>query len=378
MLAPACSEGVFSLFSGFSLFWGVPAGVGGGGWLGGARLRRAFGLCGVCHGSFRFRFRSRRPALRARCCPPLWPAGVGGAGVLAVVLLLGGAGVFVRAVPVGSGCRVVRRPSGCAAWLARGRPSWLRRFAGFLGGRASGAGLRGQGGAAVRGAGFRGPWPAPSAGVPGGGVCPWLVLRASWRWRVRARCRRRPPRWSALCAARWWLPGVHWSLAVAWARMPPSLAAHWLRPGAASLPRGCRACARSGRAVRARARLPPWPPCRPSRPSAVRCRGGRAVRFPFRSARVWSRALSRWWRRPRRGAWCSSARRLRAARCWPLAARSSAACPCSRFRLGSPVRCCRRSGRVRGRRFQALACGLRRGVGCLQVKEFSSFFLTLL
>ncbi len=377
MLAPACSEGVFSLFSGFSLFWGVPAGVGGGGWLGGARLRRAFGLRGVCHGSFRFRFRSRRPALRARCCPPLRPAGVGGAGVLAVVLLLGGAGVSVRSGPLVPVCRAVRWPGVCPAWLACGRPSGLRRFAGFLGGGSARPGLCGQGGAAVRGAGFRGPWPAPSAGLPGRGVRPWLVLRASWRWLARARCRRRPSRWSARCAARWWLPGVHWSLAVAWARMPPSLAAHWLRPGAVSLPRGCRACVRSGRAVWARARLPPWPPCRPSRPPAVRCRGGRAVRFPFRSARVWSRALSRWWRRPRRGAWCSSARPARAVRCWPPAARSSAACPCSRSPSGSPVRCCRPSGRVRGRRFRAWARGLRRGFGRRQVKEFSSFFLTL-
>lgn len=363
---PGGLEGVFLLFFGFSSFWGVLPG------LAGRVLVPGFG---VCHGSFRFRFCSCRPALRAGRGASLWPARVGGARVLGFVLLLGGAGLLVRAVPVARRRWPVRRPGGVAAGLARGRPSGFGRFPGFLGGRPARAGLRGQGVLAVRRVGGCGPRLAPSAGLPGGGVRPWLGLAASWRWQARAGSRRRPPRWSRPCAARWWRPGVRWWWGVALASMPPSLAAPWLRPGAASLPRGFRACAPSALAGLALARLRRFRPCRPSRLLAVRCRGGLAASPPFRCARALRRALARWWRWPRRGAWCSSVRPARAARCWPPAARLRVACRCSPSRSGFRARPCRRSGRVPGCRPAPSARGLRRGVGCRQTRVFSRFLL---
>lgn len=320
-----------SVLKAFSLFFLVflSFGVSRRGWRGGFW----FPALGVCHGSFRFRFRSRRSALRAGRGPSLRPSRLGGAGVLGFVLFLGGAGLPFRSGPVSG----------------RGRPAR--------------AGLRGQGVLAVRRVSGRGPRSAPAAGLSRRGVRPWLGLLVSWRWRARARCRRRPPRWSWPCAARWWPRGVRWSSGAASALMPPSLAARRLRLGAASLSRGFRVYALSALADLAPVQPRRFPPWRHSRPPAVRWRGGRGARLRCLCLRVSPRALARWWRGPRRGAWCSSVRPARAARCWQPVPRFRVTCRCSPSRSGFRARPCRRSTRVCGCRSAVVACGLRPGFG---------------
>lgn len=298
---------------------------------------------GVCHGGFCccFRFFSRRgrgrPAAVLRLC--LGPAGfawrgrvVSGAGLPVRAVFVVRAGVGLRALGFGAGLAGVGAPR-------------LRRFPGLVGLRAAGPAVRGQGCLAFRLVLLgrpRGPTADPGAVLAGGARC--LGCPGSSRWPVRGVCPRPAPHWSHGWRRIW--PGGA-------LRSSSAAAAAPMRRCCRRFPVRCRlrwsaAWPRSVPAASVPARFRRWGRWPSSPRPAVRCGGGRAVRFLSRFGFAWPIAPGRWSVWPMPGWSCSSPRPSRAGRFWLAATRCNAGFRCWRSRSVFRPIACRFWGPVRG------------------------------